>query len=96
MLDIVLAVEGHEPAFRCTEIRQRGPARVPVADYPPICGIAAAMQRAETAWKAELGSTTVADISAVVARQAPRRAQAKTRAWLSAQLPARAHHRTAR
>jgi Rrf2 family protein len=86
LLDIVLAVEGDEPAFRCTEIRQRGPARVPVADYPPICGIAAAMQRAEAAWKAELRSTTVADISSIVARQAPRRAQAKTRAWLSTQL----------
>ena len=25
LLDIVLAVEGAQPAFRCTEIRQRGP-----------------------------------------------------------------------
>ena len=87
LLDIVLAVEGDEPAFRCMEIRQRGPARVPAADYPPVCGIAAVMHRAEKAWKAELQSTTVADISAIVARQAPRRAQAKTQTWLMAQLP---------
>src|SRR3954464_14619775 len=28
VLDVVDAVEGREPAFRCTEIRRRGPARV--------------------------------------------------------------------
>jgi Rrf2 family protein len=88
LLDVVFAVEGDEPAFRCTEIRQRGPARVPSADYPPMCGIAAAMQRAETAWRAELASTTVADIASIVTRQAPRRALTKTQAWLTAQRPA--------
>lgn len=91
LLDIVLAVEGDEPAFRCTEIRQRGPARVPASDYPPICGIAAVMHRAEKAWKAELQSTTVADISSIVARQAPRRAQARTRTWLAGQRPGLRH-----
>src|SRR3954464_4841436 len=31
LLDIVLAVEGEAPAFRCSEIRQRGPS--PVASH---------------------------------------------------------------
>lgn len=83
----MLAVEGDQPAFRCMEIRQRGPARVPARDYSPMCGIAAAMQRPEKVWRAELQRTTVADISTIVARPAPQRAQAKTQAWL-AQLTA--------
>src|SRR5438552_4655204 len=29
LLDIVLAIEGPQPAFRCTEIRQRGPCPTP-------------------------------------------------------------------
>ena len=33
LLDIVLAVEGAQPAFRCTEIRQRGPN--PLGGVPP-------------------------------------------------------------
>src|SRR3982750_2796243 len=28
LLDVVVAVEGDEPAFRCSEIRQRGPAAI--------------------------------------------------------------------
>src|SRR5271155_1692923 len=43
MLDIVHALEGSEPAFRCTEIRRRGPSAVGAKGYAPICGIAAAM-----------------------------------------------------
>ena len=33
LLDVVLAVEGTTPAFRCTEIRQRGPAALPAREY---------------------------------------------------------------
>ena len=64
LLDIVLAVEGDEPAFRCTEIRQAGPSAVPAARYVRPCGIAAAMWSAEQAWRDALGSTTIADLLA--------------------------------
>src|SRR4051812_43999481 len=37
LLDIVVAVEGAEPAFRCAEIRQRGPAPLPGKPTRP-CG----------------------------------------------------------
>ena len=86
LLDVVLAVEGDEPAFRCTEIRQRGPNRVAARLYPPRCGIAAAMDRAEAAWRAELATVTVADLGRVAVRQAPAVAQTKTRAWLEQAL----------
>ena len=61
LLDIVLAVEGREPAFRCNEIRQRGPNPVPGKPTKP-CGIASAMLRAERAYRAELARTTIAAV----------------------------------
>ncbi|MBL0371859.1 Rrf2 family transcriptional regulator [Rhizobium sp. KVB221] len=61
LLDIVLAVEGQAPAFRCNEIRQRGPNPLPGKPTEP-CGIATAMLNAERAWRAELGRVTIAEI----------------------------------
>jgi Rrf2 family protein len=67
VLDIVQAVEGAGRAFRCSEIRQRGPGFVEGADsYRRTCGIARTMWRAEEAWRAELAATTVADLVAEV------------------------------
>lgn len=62
LLDIVLAVEGPEPAFRCKEIRQRGPNPLPAGYFARPCGINAAMLRAERAYRAELARTSIADI----------------------------------
>lgn len=64
LLDIVLAVEGPEPAFRCAEIRRRGPGAPPPDAYPNPCGINAAMLRAERAYRAALGEVRVADLLA--------------------------------
>lgn len=66
LLDIVLAVEGNAPAFRCNEIRQRGPNPVPGVPTKP-CGIAAAMLRAERAYRAELARVKISDVIADVA-----------------------------
>ena len=63
VLDIVLAVDGDETAFRCGEIRQRGPVATPGSTaYRRPCGIARVMWRAEDAWRAELAAVTVGDI----------------------------------
>jgi Rrf2 family protein len=62
ILDVVLAVDGDDTAFRCTEIRQQGPAAGPPRSYRRPCGIARAMWRAEDAWRAELRATTIADL----------------------------------
>lgn len=69
LLDIVLAVEGPEPAFRCKEIRKQGPGadKVSAALLRPPCQINAAMLRAEQAWRAELRRVMIADILAEVA-----------------------------
>jgi Rrf2 family protein len=89
LLDIVLAIDGTEPMFRCTEIRRRGPSRVAARAYPPVCAIAAAMYRAEEAWRAELERTTVADIADQVRQQAPASAIEKSTRWLGVTLSPR-------
>src|SRR5690349_15180336 len=67
LLDIVLAVEGPEPAFRCTEIRRRGPNPASARVLKNPCAINVAMLRAEKAYRAELQRTTIADLAAEVA-----------------------------
>ncbi len=66
LLDVVLAVEGPAPAFRCAEIRQRGPNPLPGRYFTKPCQINAAMLKAERAYRAELAKVTIADIAADV------------------------------
>jgi|SRR5581483_3568101 len=62
LLEVIDALEGGGPVFRCTEIRRRGPARVAASEYRNPCAIDRAMQRAEEAWRAELGRMTLGDL----------------------------------
>lgn len=62
LLDIVLAVEGSEPAFRCKEIRRRGPKPPSPRLLTKPCSINAAMLRAEQAYRTELQRVSIADI----------------------------------
>lgn len=64
LLDIVLAVEGPEPAFRCKEIRRNGPNPAPDGYFAAPCQISAAMLRAEKSYRAELKKVTIADLLA--------------------------------
>jgi Rrf2 family protein len=86
ILDVVEAVEGREPSFRCTEIRRRGPARVRLSLYSPVCAIAAVMYRADEAWRNELRRTTLADLLASLARSVPSEAVAKGTSWMEGAL----------
>lgn len=81
-LDVMLAVDGEENAFRCTEIRQRGPSAVPPECYTGPCTIALAMWRAEDAWRRELSSVTIADISTGLPAVAPADQLAAGATWL--------------
>ena len=63
ILDVVEAIEGTEPAFRCDEIRQRGPTALAPATYTVRCGIHSVMLEAELAWKQALRARTVADLT---------------------------------
>lgn len=64
LLDIVLAVDGPQPAFRCGEIRRRGPVKLPASAYVKPCGINAAMLRAEKTYRAALANEKLSDIVA--------------------------------
>jgi Rrf2 family protein len=81
MLDVVIAIEGPEPAFNCTEIRQRGPAAVAAREYRLPCGIARAMWAAEDAWRAELSKRSIADLVAGVAVDASPKSIEKAITW---------------
>jgi Rrf2 family protein len=82
LLDVVLAIEGDEPAFRCSEIRRRGPGAMPARYYPNPCAIAAAMWRAEEAWQASLRETTVADILGHLMQTVSPESAAKAATWM--------------
>ena len=85
LLDIVLAIEGPQPAFRCTEIRQRGPCPAAPSACRKACAIARAFQEAEAAWRQSLTGVTIAEMAAVAAAESfddKRRRQ--FRAWLMA------------
>jgi len=81
LLDVVMAVEGAEPSFRCSEIRRRGPARVATRLYSPVCAIAEVMHRADAAWRAELNGVTVADLVGRLAATVHPDAAVKGAAW---------------
>lgn len=62
LLDIVLAVEGTQPAFRCREIRRNGPHSLPPERFRSPCRINVAMRRAETAYRDALKAVTIAEL----------------------------------
>ena len=62
LLDIVRAIEGPEPAFRCTEIRRNGPCGLKRADCQRPCEVAAAFASAEAVYRDALSKRSLATI----------------------------------
>jgi Rrf2 family protein len=83
VLDVVQAIDGQEPAFRCTEIRQNGPFGAKPAECREMCSIARVMANAEQAWRAALAEVSIADIGAYVAEITPEEQAAAVRKWLA-------------
>jgi Rrf2 family protein len=81
MLDVVEAIEGDEPAFRCSEIRRRGPSAVPAREYRAKCAIHVAMHRADDAWRRELRNTSIADLVRQIGGDISPKALAKSMTW---------------
>ncbi|WP_202638968.1 RrF2 family transcriptional regulator [Bailinhaonella thermotolerans] len=86
LLDVVVAIEGAEDAFRCEQILKKGPGADPEADYRKICLISQSMRQAELAYRKELASRTIADLKADVERLYPATPGA-TRAWFANARP---------
>lgn len=82
LLDIVEAIEGTEPAFRCREIRQRGPACLESSAYKLPCAINVMMLQAERAWKDVLRGQTLADLVEHLGNTLDPRAIEKGSTWL--------------
>jgi Rrf2 family protein len=82
VLDVVEAIDGDESAFRCSEIRRRGPMAMPAREYTKACGIHRAFTRADEAWRAELAASTIADLFVGVLSDVPRSTLEKGVRWL--------------
>ena len=63
LLDIVLAIEGPMPAFRCSEIRQNGPCGLTRKECKAPCEIASAFAEAEKVYREALRAKTLAAIN---------------------------------
>jgi len=87
LLDVVLAIEGPDPAFRCSEIRQRGPAASSnPRHYLKPCIVSAAMAKAERAWRRELAAQTLADLAERADHRIPAESKRRTARWLGEAL----------
>jgi Rrf2 family protein len=82
VLDVVEAVDGDDPAFRCLEIRRRGPTALPASEYRTMCGVHRVMVEADGVWRERLGQTSIADLAVGVARDASPQGMKKFGTWL--------------
>jgi len=84
--DVTRALNGSEPLFQCTEIRQQGPCGARREDCIRPCHIAHAFAQAEQAWRGALQAVTIADIAADVGRDSSPEHLGHALAWLGANL----------
>jgi len=79
--DIKRAVDGGEPAFRCSEIRQQGPCATARKDCKTPCAIAASFARAEKAFRDILRATKLDSILADVSGHADIQRMTEVMKW---------------
>lgn len=82
LLDIVVAIDGPDEAFRCAEILKAGPGADPKVDYRKSCLVSQAMRKAELNYRRELASQTIADIVATAEQTFPQSPE-NTRNWFA-------------
>lgn len=85
VLDVVLAVEGRGPAFRCSEIRQNGPCGLKRDACLAPCPIAATLWAAEAAFRDSLARVSLADLSVAVASEMSPEHVSEVLVWIDAQ-----------
>lgn len=84
--DVTRALNGPEPLFQCTEIRQQGPCGARREDCKRPCHIAKAFAEAEQAWRSALQGVTIADIAMDVGRDSAPEHLGHALSWLGANL----------
>jgi Rrf2 family protein len=82
LLDVVDAVEGREPLFRCTDVRLRGPCAADPGKYGPMCPITRAMREVEKAWRDALAARTIADLVMSSVEEAVPEVASSSMVWL--------------
>ncbi len=80
--DIMVAIEGREPAFSCTEIRQNGPCGASPEECRKMCAIASAFGAAERAFRDTLKARSLVDIAAVAVAESPQQHLQDVGQWL--------------
>ncbi|MGA5321658.1 RrF2 family transcriptional regulator [Streptomyces seoulensis] len=82
LLDVVDAIEGREPVFRCGEIRRCGTVgECTVSDFSTACAVKASMDLAERAWREALAAQSLADVRHRADEHAPAMGTAVRRAF---------------
>ncbi|NEA36277.1 Rrf2 family transcriptional regulator [Streptomyces sp. SID13031] len=82
LLDVVVAIDGGEEAFRCTQILKAGPDANAKTDYRKTCVVSMSMRKAELTYRRELAAKTIADIVTQVEGSYPETASS-TRNWFA-------------
>jgi Rrf2 family protein len=82
LLDVVVAIDGGEEAFRCTQILKAGPGADAKADYRKTCVVSMSMRKAELTYRRELAAKTIADLVTQVEGSYPDTAD-NTRRWFA-------------
>jgi Rrf2 family protein len=71
VLDVVLALEGPDPAFRCEGIAGNAPEADPHVNFTRSCLISQTMRQAELVWRQALARQTIAGIADSMERRFP-------------------------
>lgn len=79
VLDVVEAVEGSLPAFRCQEIRQQGACALPAERCVRRCAVDRIMLDADQAWRDSLRAHTIGGILS----RLPTRLRARSQSYLA-------------
>lgn len=90
--DVTRALNGPEPLFQCTEIRQQGPCGAKREDCKRPCHIAKAFAEAEQAWRGALQAVTIADIAQDVGRDSSPQHIGEAMGWLEPRLTRLSDH----
>lgn len=83
--DVLNAIEGLEPAFRCTEIRRNGPCGARPEECRRPCAIHSAFRSAELAFREVLKATSLVDLAAKVVEEAPVHHLQEMMLWLESE-----------
>lgn len=83
VLDVVLTIDGPEPAFRCTGIRRQGPLGLGPEKCRKPCAVSRTMAAADAAWRAALKGVTIADLARDIDADSAGTAMGWVRQWLA-------------